>query len=83
MFIDLPKTHLPKGFDERQHAMDEMIRVLVENKICAACAGSAALYVAAQAVIGGMGVELDEFVDMAKSIFLDCQQQRREREFGN
>ena len=83
MIVDLPKTHIPKGFDERQKALDEMSRVLQENEVCAACAGSAALYVAAQAVIGGMGVQLDEFLAMAKNIFNDVQQQLRDRIHDN
>lgn len=83
MFIDLPKEHYPKGFDERQKAMEEMIRVLVENQICAACAASAALYVAVQAAVSGMGVDLEEFVGMTKTIYLDCQLQLKERQQEN
>jgi hypothetical protein len=83
MMIDLPKTHLPRGFDERQKAMDEMIKVLKENEICAACAGSAALYVAAQAAMGGMNVELPEFLQMAETIFKDAAQQMQGRDLDN
>lgn len=83
MLIDLPKTHLPRGFDERQKAMDEMIKVLKDNEICAACAGSAALYVAAQAAIGGMNVPLEEFLSMAETIFKDASQQLQNRDLEN
>ena len=63
------------GIEERQRALDAMVDRCQELKICAACAASAGLYLAAMTAQQGMGVDEKEFVAMARTIFRDARQQ--------
>lgn len=64
------------GFEERQRAMQAMIKVLADENVCLSCGASAALYVAAIGATGGMKLTRESFLELAGTIYDDTATQK-------
>ena len=69
------RSEVHPGYEDRQRTMDEMLAVCRRLNVGPSCAVSAALYVAVVAAVNGLGGSEDQFLAMAKAIYLDVKKQ--------
>jgi len=64
------------ALEERQRALNALLRTLAEHRVCLACGCAAGMYVAAIASVRELAVPLAEFLEFAEAVYRNVDEQR-------